>query len=104
MSLSDSSQERVFKRMRRAFFDITSDDVLVYQDPCIGLLSNPDLALAVKLNRGKTQLELRVGDHVECTYDLAQNVAAACIAASGAYFDALVSRPRSEHLDTATVT
>lgn len=104
MSLSDPSRERVVRRMRRAFFDVASDDVLVYQDPCIGLLANPDLDLAVKLNHDKTRLELRVGDHIERTYDLAQNVAAACIAASGAYFDALVSRPRSEHLDTAAVT
>jgi hypothetical protein len=90
MSNRESIQERLGKRMRPAFFEIASDGVLVYLDPFIGPLASRERELAVKLNPDKSQLELQVGNRVESTYHPTEDAIAACRAASGAFFEAVL--------------
>lgn len=76
--------------MRRVFFDVADDGVLVYLDPMIGRYENARHDLVVRLNETDRLLELRVRGRRARTFDLAAGVEFACQEASSAYFRTLV--------------
>ena len=75
------------RKLQREFFDLTSDGVLIYSDPAIGPLCNPQRHLSVKLDAKKTRFELILKGRVEQGFELGPGVAQACRAAFAAYFD-----------------
>lgn len=91
MTQESSSLARLRAQMRQAFFDLSTDDVLVYKDPSIGELQNGSRGIVVRLNRTSGQLEVVVGGSISEAFDPASGVEHACRDAFVAYFRAFAS-------------
>lgn len=82
------------QRLRKEFYDISDDRLLVYLDHSIGRYEFPKHGLFVRLSDTKTQLELSIrGDIIE-TFPLSHDPVQACQAASAAYFRRLAAEGR----------
>ncbi len=91
MPKTEAATTNVVRQMRKAFFDVSPEGVLVYQDPFIGRLDNPRRGLVVELNPASACLELKVGGRLSGRFYLKEGVADACQRACGAYFEAVAS-------------
>ena len=77
------------EKLQREFFDVSPDDILVYSDPLIGPLHNPQHHLSVKMNGKKSRLELVFNGNIEQVFELGEGIARACQDAFAAYFQTL---------------
>jgi len=80
------TNKNLVQKMQQVFFDLSPENVLVYQDPIIGQLANRDKQLAVVANLEKAQLELKLAGQIEEVFELSRGIAKACRNAFGAYF------------------
>lgn len=78
----------LIQKLRKEYFDVSPDGTLIYTDPSIGPLHNPRHHLAVRLNDGKSCLELTLNGQVQESFHLNGSVSKACRDAFGAYFKA----------------
>jgi hypothetical protein len=78
----------LIQKLRKEFFDVSPDGTLIYTDPSIGPLLNPHHRLSVRLNDGKSCLELILNGQVQESFHLNGSVSKACREAFGAYFKA----------------
>jgi len=89
MGSQHSTRQNLAAKMRRHFFDLSPDNVLLYVDPMIGELRNPRWSLVVRLAGSGQALELcHEGQPVE-RFDLIQSIKGACTAAFLAYYELL---------------
>lgn len=80
---------RLHQEIRKAFFRISDDGLLIYDDPAIGRLHHPATRLRVRCNAALVRLELLQADAVLDVFGLEPNAAEACRRAAGAYWIAL---------------
>lgn len=83
--------KRLQWELNNALFALSPEGVLVYQDPMIGALANPEKQLAVVVNLKKACLELKVREEVKQRFDLRVGTRQACREAFHAYFTAFES-------------
>jgi len=87
---NDTDQLRsVVRRMKKYFFDVSPEGILVYADSMIGPLRNPQKQLEVVLSQNGQQLELRFEGRVTRAFTLDGSLSGACREAFGAYFRTL---------------
>jgi hypothetical protein len=91
MSKTETAMTGLIRQMRKAFFDVSPEGVLVYQDPFIGRLDSPRKGLIVELIPGAARLELKIQGKITARFDLTEGVGSACERACVAYFEAVRS-------------
>jgi hypothetical protein len=87
MNRSPSALRKTIRaKMRKLFFDVSPDGILVYLDPIIGTLENTQLRLQIRTDFAKKQFELEMAGDVEKVISWNGNIRQACEEAFVAYF------------------
>src|SRR4030042_2300788 len=79
-------EKNLTQQMQQVFFDLSPQNVRVYQAPISGQLANHDKQLAVVANLREAQLELVLAGRIEQIFELSCGIAKACREAFYAYF------------------
>lgn len=86
MSRIQNNEQSWMAQVRACFFEVSGENVLVYQDPIIGPLSHPGRQLAVIANEAKGRFELHLQGRIEEVFEFGIHAGLAGRRACHAYF------------------